>query len=322
MTRMTRPSPDTPVDVDPAFRQDVLAGLAMRQRTLQPRWFYDRRGSELFEAITELPEYYPTRTEREILQTHAADMARLIGPGRTVVEFGSGSSAKTPLLLSAIAPRAYVPIDISGEFLMDSATALGAKFPGLPIHPIEADFASPITLPSTVRAPYLGFFPGSTIGNLLVADAVDLLRQMAQTLGPDAMLLIGIDRVKDEQVLVHAYDDAQGVTAQFNLNLLARINRELDGTIPIEKFRHVAQWNAKKSRIEMHLEATCDVRFIVEGRSFAMAAGQTIHTENSHKYEPHGASVLLNAGRWVPVREWTDTEGLFSVILARAATRT
>ncbi|WP_198651628.1 L-histidine N(alpha)-methyltransferase [Dyella sp. C11] len=308
-------------EVDPAFREGVLSGLALRQPTISPRWFYDRRGSELFEDITRLPEYYPTRAECEILTDNAKDLASLIDPCRTVVEYGSGSSMKTPLLLSAINPSAYVPIDISSEFLAASVSVLGQRFPSLPMHPIAGDFMSRVALPSAVHAPYLAFFPGSTVGNLLAAEAVDLLRLMADTLGPDSMLLIGIDRIKDERTLVAAYDDAQGVTAKFNLNLLERINRELDGSIPVSAFCHRARWNAKQSRIEMHLEAVRDVRFTVDSQEFELQAGQTIHTENSHKYDSHGASVLLRASRWVPIREWTDSRGRFSVYLARAATK-
>jgi dimethylhistidine N-methyltransferase len=304
---------------DPAFRADVLAGLRARRRAIPARWFYDRRGSELFEAITDLPEYYPTRTERALLAAHAGEIAALTGTGRAVVEFGSGSSAKTPLLLGAVAPAAYVPIDISGEFLRTSATALGLAFPGLPIFPVEGDFTRPITLPPAIgRAPRLGFFPGSTIGNLATAGAVDLLRAMAVTLGEGAMLLIGVDRIKAADVLVPAYDDAQGVTAEFNLNLLHRINRELGGDVPVDAFRHVALWNDAEARIEMHLEAARDLAFTIEGERFAMAAGETIHTENSHKYGPRDARLLLSAGGWTTRAEWTDPAGLFAILLAEA----
>jgi dimethylhistidine N-methyltransferase len=304
---------------DPAFRADVIAGLTARPRAIPARWFYDRRGSELFEAITGLPEYYPTRTERALLARHAPEIAAVTGKGRAVVEFGSGSSAKTPLLLGAVDPAAYVPIDISGEFLRASATDLGAAFPGLPVLPVEADFTRPITLPAAIGTmPRLGFFPGSTIGNLTAPAAVDLLRAMAGTLGEDAMLLIGVDRVKGEDVLIPAYDDAQGITAQFNLNLLHRINHELDGDIPVDAFRHVARWNAAEARIEMHLEAIRDVGFTIEGQRFAIAAGETIHTENSHKYGPRDARLLLRAGGWTPVAEWTDPDDLFAIILAEA----
>jgi dimethylhistidine N-methyltransferase len=304
---------------DPAFRADVLAGLAARPRAIPARWFYDRRGSELFEAITDLPEYYPTRTERALLQRHAGEIAALTGTGRAVIEFGSGSSAKTPLLLGAVDPAAYVPIDISGEFLRASAASLGATFPGLPVLPVEGDFTRPITLPAAIgAASRLGFFPGSTIGNLGPAAAVDLLRAMAGTLGDGALLLIGVDRVKSEDVLIPAYDDAQGVTAAFNLNLLHRINRELEGDIPIDAFRHVARWNDGEARIEMHLEAMRDLAFTVAGQRFAMQAGETIHTENSHKYAFRDARLLLRAGGWATRAEWTDEAEQFAIILAEA----
>jgi len=267
---------------NPAFRADVLAGLSTRPRAIPARWFYDRRGSELFEAITHLPEYYLTRVERSILAAHAADVAELTGPGCAVVEFGSGSSAKTPLILSAVAPSAYVPIDISGEFLRESAAALAEQFPELPIHPVEGDFLHPLVLPPQIGdALRLGFFPGSTIGNMSAAAAVDLLRAMADTLGQGSKLLIGVDRIKPTNVLIPAYDDAQGVTAEFNLNLLHRINRELDGNLPVSAFRHVARWNDTEARIEMHLEATHDVSFTVEGHPFAISKGKTIHTERT-----------------------------------------
>ena len=312
-------APNDTVLADPAFRADVLAGFASRPRAIPARWFYDRRGSELFEDITNLPEYYPTRTEAAILESAGAEIAAAVGPGRAVVEFGSGSSAKTPLLLRAIAPAAYVPIDISGDFLRDSAAQLARAFPGLPVHPLEADFMHPIALPGAVDAvPKLGFFPGSTIGNMIPASSVDLLRAMRMWLGTGAMLLIGMDRIKPADVLIPAYDDAQGVTAAFNLNLLERINRELSGTIPVAAFRHRAIWNDMRARIEMHLEAQHDVAFTVEGQAFAMAAGETIHTENSHKYGPRDARILLRAGGWTPIAEWSDPAEHFAVILAEA----
>jgi L-histidine N-alpha-methyltransferase len=306
-------------DTELAFRVDVLTGLAARPRAIPARWFYDHRGSELFEEITDLPEYYLTRSERSILAAHAADVAARVGAGCVVVEFGSGSSAKTPLVLSAVAPSAYVPIDISGEFLHESAATLAGRFPELPIFPIEADFTRPLSLPASVgRGRRLGFFPGSTIGNMTAATSIDLLRAMAGTLGVGAKLLIGIDRIKPTDVLIPAYDDAQGVTAQFNLNLLHRINRELDGNVPVSAFRHLAMWNDTEARIEMHLEATRDVAFSVAGHHFSMAKGSTIHTENSHKYGPRDARLLLRAGGWTPVDEWTDEAGRFAVILAEA----
>ncbi|WP_010162008.1 L-histidine N(alpha)-methyltransferase [Sphingomonas sp. PAMC 26617] len=304
---------------DPAFRNDVLRGFGLRPRAIPARWFYDRRGSELFEKITDLPEYYPTRTETAILRACCGDVARIAGKGRAVVEFGSGSSTKTPILLEAVDPAAYVPIDISGDFLRESSAVLANAFPGLSVLPVEADFMHPISLPAQVAdTPKLGFFPGSTIGNMIPHSSTDLLRAMKESLGEGAMLLIGMDRIKDQATLEAAYDDAQGVTAAFNLNLLERINRELGATIPLDAFRHRAIWNDDRARIEMHLEATRDVTFTVEGRPFEMAAGETIHTENSHKFGPRDARILLRAGGWTPVGEWTDPEGRFAVLLAEA----
>jgi len=305
--------------IDLAFRADVLTGLAERQKAIPARWFYDRTGSELFEQITVLPEYYPTRTETALLAAHGAEFARLTGPGRVVVEFGSGSSVKTPLLLRAIDPAAYVPLDISGDFLRASAAELALHFPDLPILPIEANFMNPVRMPASVRAmDMLGFFPGSTIGNLVPESAIDLLRSMRDTLGDCGQLLIGFDRVKDTGRLVRAYDDAQGVTAAFNLNLLDRINRELRADIPVGNFRHVARWNAQWSRIEMHLEAQGDMTFEIADRLFFMRAGETIHTENSHKYTPDQARLLLQSSGWTPLTQWTDEDQNFLIVLAEA----
>lgn len=303
----------------PAFLDDVLRGLSAPQKVIPARWLYDRRGSELFEAITRLPEYYPTRTELAILQDNVAEMAQLIGPGHAVIEFGSGSASKTPILLSAIQPSAYVAIDISANTLHASTANLAQRFPSLAVHPIVADFMHPLQLPPLEASPRLGFFPGSTIGNLVPAAAVDLLRSMAATLGPQAWLLIGFDRLKDSSCLIPAYNDAQGVTAQFNLNLLQRINRELDGDIPLDAFCHKAIWNDADARIEMHLRAVRAVLFTVAGQTFRMESGDSIHTENSAKYGSRDMRLLLNAGGWKPVKEWQDDEQRFSVVLAQAA---
>ncbi len=317
LQRSAKPRTSSSIGVDPAFRRDVLNGLGARPLTIPPRWFYDRTGSELFEAITALPEYYVTRTERSVLAEAAGEIAELTGPARVVVEFGSGSSAKTPALLSAVDPALYVPIDISADFLWESATRLSQLFPDLPIHPLEGDFTGTLRLPVAAESrPRLGFFPGSTIGNFLVPDAVDLLRAMSVTLGSGSMLLIGIDRIKDADDLESAYNDSRGVTAAFNLNLLHRINRELRGSVPVNAFRHVARWNDREARIEMHLEAVRDLRFDVDGQWFSMKRGETIHTENSLKYGARDALVLLRAGGWNPIRDWSDKKGLFSLILA------
>lgn len=308
----------SPTEIEFAFRYDVLDGLGGHPKAIPARWLYDHRGSALFEAITALPEYYQTRTERSILVSAMKEISALAGKGRALVEFGSGSSAKTPILLSALKPPAYVAIDISGEFLEESAAALSALFSELPIYPVKADFTHRLVLPEAVDGmPRLGFFPGSTIGNLVVPAAVDLLRVMAATLGPGSMLLIGLDRIKDQSVLLPAYDDTQGVTAAFNLNLLRRINRELAGSVPVEAFRHVVRWNEAEARIEMHLEAVRDVNFEVDGSPFSLSKGETIHTENSLKYGRRDAHVLLRAGGWTPISDWTDNDEFFSVILAK-----
>jgi dimethylhistidine N-methyltransferase len=311
-----------------AFRDDVIAGLMQRQKAVPARWLYDDAGSDLFEEITAIPEYYPTRAETEILGAQAAEFAKAIGQARAVVEFGSGSSVKTPLLLSAIEPAAYVPLDISGDFLRESARALGAKFPGLPVYPIEADFMRKVALPDAIEAmPKLGFFPGSTIGNMVPHTATDLLRSMRETLSAEgraqdeapAMLLIGMDLVKDRAVLEAAYADAGGITAQFNLNLAARINRELGGTIALDALAHEARWNDEFARVEMHLTARRAFDFSVAGHEFAMAKGETIHTENSHKFTRRSANLLLEAGGWTPVHRWLDEKEQFSLILATAS---
>ncbi len=305
--------------VDTAFRADVLAGLAQEQKAIPARWLYDDAGSQLFEDITQLPEYYPTRSETEILTARGNEFAAMIGEGRAVVEFGSGSSVKTPLLLSAIAPSAYVPLDISGDFLRAAAEDLSAKFPGLPVYPVEADFMRRVELPGAVaELPKLGFFPGSTIGNMVARTAVDLLREMRETLGEGAKLLIGMDLIKDEDVLVAAYDDAAGVTAEFNRNLLRRINRELGGGIPVDALAHEARWNDDYARIEMHLVAREACTFEVAGQNFAMQPGETIHTENSHKFNRRTSNMLLLAGGWEPQARWLDSQERFSLMLAEA----
>lgn len=302
------------------FRRDVLTGLSQPRKAIPARWFYDHRGSQLFEEITRLPEYYPTRVETGILMAHATRIGRMVGSRHhVVVEFGAGSATKTPLLLDAIWTAAYVPIDISGAFLSESCEALAARYPELPIHPVEADFSMPTALPAEVGDhPRLGFFPGSTIGNMEPLAAADLLRSMRETLGAGSLLLIGFDRIKAEVELVRAYDDAQGVTAAFNLNLADRINQELGGTIPRDGVAHRAVWNDDRARIEMHIAATRDIDFEVCGRCFTMAAGETIHTENSHKYDPRSADTLLLAGGWEPLQGFGDADDKFMVILARA----
>jgi dimethylhistidine N-methyltransferase len=310
---------ETTERVDPAFREDVLAGLSAYIPAVPARWLYDRRGSELFDEITRLPSYYPTRTETALLKQILPEVAARVPPGTAVIEFGAGSATKTPLLLEAIRPAAYVPVDISGDYLRESAAEVDVRFPSVEVYPVVADFARPFELPASIQnMPRLGFFPGSTIGNFVPRTATDLLRSFRDLLGAGAQLLIGMDKVKPIERLLAAYDDPAGVTAEFNLNLLERINRELGASIPIDAFRHEARWNDILSRIEMHLVATRDVSFSIDGRRFTFLEGSSIHTENSHKYGLRGARVLLLAGGWTPLAEWTDPAGDFAVILAEA----
>jgi dimethylhistidine N-methyltransferase len=302
-----------------AFRDDVLSGLAAPIPAIPARWLYDRRGSELFDQITRLPSYYPTRTETAIFHSVMGEVAERVPKGSVVVEFGAGSQTKTPILLEAISPAAYIPVDISGDYLEQSASELQRLFPSLEVIPVVADFARPFSLPGGIeQLPKLGFFPGSTIGNFVPWSATDLLRQFRSLLGPGSQLLIGMDRVKPVDRLIAAYDDPEGVTAQFTLNLLTRINRELDGDIPVDAFRHEARWNDILSRVEIHLVSTRDLGFSVSGRRFDFDEGSSIHVENSHKYGQRGGRVLLLAGGWTPLAEWSDPAGDFAEILAVA----
>ena len=305
--------------VDPAFRADVVNGLSEPIPAIPARWLYDRRGSELFDEITKLPAYYPTRTETALLEAKMPEIARLIAPACAIVEFGAGSATKTPILLREAGPRAYVPVDISGDYLRESAGVIDDDFPELAVYPVEADFTKQVQLPPEIDGlPRLGFFPGSTIGNFVPRSATDLLRHFRHILGTGSRLLIGMDRVKGVERLIAAYDDPEGVTAAFNLNLLQRINRELEADVPVDAFRHQARWNDMLGRIEMHLIANRDVEFTIESQRFAFGSGQSIHTENSHKYGPRGARLLLLAGGWTPIAEWSDDDEDFALILAEA----
>ena len=297
----------------------MLAGLSAPIPAVPARWLYDQRGSELFDEITRLPSYYPTRTETAIFHSIMDDVAARVPKGAVVVEFGAGSQTKTPILLEAIAPSAYVPVDISGHYLEQSSAELQSHFPQIEVIPVVADFARPFTLPGGLDGrPRLGFFPGSTIGNFVPRSATDLLRQFRELLSAGSQLLIGMDRVKPVDRLIAAYDDPEGVTAQFTLNLLTRINRELGADIPVDAFRHEARWNDILSRIEIHLVASGAVEFTIDGRSFRFTEGSSIHVENSHKYGQRGGRVLMLAGGWTPVVEWTDPAGDFAEILAMA----
>jgi dimethylhistidine N-methyltransferase len=303
------------------FAQAVLAGLSQPQKVVPARFLYDKRGSELFEDITQLPDYYLTRTETALLEQHASDIAALVGEERVVVEFGSGSSAKTPLLLAAVRPTIYIPVDISADFLAEAAKATADAHPGLRVVPVAGDFTLPVYLDSVAgNAPRLGFFPGGTIGNFGPAAAVDLLRSFATTLGRDARLVIGVDPRKDSRLLTAAAHDSGGLMQAFNRNLLERINRELGGTIDVAAFTHKAVWNDELGRLELHLEAERDLEFTVAGRLFVMRAGETIHSENSYKYRPEEIQLLARVAGWKVMAAWSDPDGLFSLQVWRAKT--
>lgn len=304
-----------------SFRDDVLAGLGRRPKTLPSKYFYDARGSELFEAITRLPEYYPTRTELGILEEHAADLGRIVPPGAALVEFGSGSTRKLRLLLSRMPGlAAYVPVDVSGEFLRAEAAQLGLDFPNLAVEPVVADFTVDFDLPHrAAHRPLVGFFPGSTIGNFEPPAAQALLARFRRTLGTGSALILGVDLVKDDATLNAAYDDATGVTAAFNLNLLTRMNRELGADFDLGAFRHRAFFDRVKSRIEMHLVSTRAQSVTVGGRRIDFEAGETIHTEDSYKYTPASFAELAAAAGWRLEATLTDSGSLFAVLVLRAA---
>lgn len=304
------------------FAADVVAGLRATPKRISSKYFYDKAGSRLFEEITQVPEYYPTRVERGILTENAEAIARLLPAGRALVEFGNGSSAKTRIVLRAARElSAYVPVDIAAEFLEEQAEALRLEFPSLNVLPVAADFTKAFDLPASLRTmPRVGFFPGSTIGNLDPSDAAGFLHHAGLSLGKDAVMVVGVDLVKNEGVLHAAYNDAAGVTARFNLNLLARINRELGGDFDLGSFEHRAFFDRGHSRIEMHLVSSAAQRVSVDGYSFDFAKGETIHTENSYKYTVEGFRALAREAGWRPIRVWTDSDGWFSIhVLANEA---
>ena len=297
-----------------AFATDVVAGLTVTPKRLAPKYFYDSAGSELFERITKLPEYYPTRCELEILNTHAQDIADLIPPGAALIEFGSGSSTKTRIVLRTARLAAYVPVDISAEFLREQVDSLRHEYPDIAMLPVAADFSKPFDLPAQVEGlPHTGFFPGSTIGNFEPHEAAAFLRHAGRILGQGAVLIVGVDLVKDPQVLQKAYNDSQGVTEQFNLNLLARINRELGAKFDLASFEHHAFFNRERSRIEMHLASLKRQRVRVAGECIDFRAGETIHTENSYKYSIESFRALARGAGWSPLTTWTDRDQRFSV---------
>jgi dimethylhistidine N-methyltransferase len=297
------------------FVCDVLAGLRQPQKSLPSRYFYDALGSELFERITHLPEYYPTGAEIALLEAHAQEIAGLAGPGRLLIEFGSGSSRKTDILLRALPDLAsYVPIDISDAALAGAVSRLAKQFPALRVWPVHGDFNAALTLPSALRtARRLGFFPGSTIGNFEPDEAAAFLARARGLLGAHSGFIVGVDLKKDAVTLIRAYDDSAGVTAAFNLNLLTRINRELGADFDFGSFAHLAIYNEAAGRIEMHLRSLRAQTVTVAGERFQFSKGETIHTENSHKYTVGEFQALARKAGWEPRAVWTGKSALFSV---------
>ncbi len=294
--------------------QAVAKGLTEVPRAIPPKYFYDTRGSELFEQICEQPEYYVPDAEREILTRHAGELSELIGPGALLIEPGAGASRKVRLFLDRLRPSVYVPMDISGDFLLDSARALAGEYPWLEIHAACVDYVHRLELPEGLPDHHrVAFFPGSSLGNLDPEDAVAFLCKVAGAVGAGGGLLIGIDTKKDRAVLDAAYNDRRGITAAFNRNLLVRINRELGADFEPERFEHRAFYNEAAGRVEMHLVSRCAQRVRVDGRVFRFAAGEGIHTENSYKYTPREFQGLAERAGFVPLSCWMDSRSLFSV---------
>jgi L-histidine N-alpha-methyltransferase len=298
-----------------AFRADVLSGLSQSQKTLPSRWLYDDRGSELFEEITRLEEYYPTRTETAILSEHAREIADFCGPKTVLLEYGAGAGVKTEILIRALkAPRLYVPIDIAGDFLEQTVARFQQRFSELRVQPVVSDFTADFPLPAWIpEGRRVAFFPGSTIGNLSAVEAGAFLQRLRRQVGQDGAALIGVDLKKDLNVLQAAYDDRRGVTAEFDLNLLLRINRELEGDFVPAWFQHSARWNSAESAMEMHLVSTVGQSVHLGGRTFEFKAGETIHTESSRKYEVKAFKELAAQHGWRTERLWTDERCYFAV---------
>jgi len=299
------------------FLTEVVKGLSQRPKTLPCKFFYDERGSALFDAICELPEYYPTRTEIALLEAISGDLARHIGPHAHLIEYGCGSVKKVRPLLDALeAPAAYVAVDISREHLLDAAQTLAGDYPDLDVHAVCADFTRPFEVRQPAGCPdarRVGFFPGSTLGNFMPDDARRFLANAVELLGPGGAMVIGIDLKKDVGILHAAYNDAQGVTADFNLNLLTRINRELGGDFDLGQFRHQAHYNGDAGRIEMHLYSAVEQAVHIDGATFRFREGESIHTENSHKYSIKEFQSLARDAGFEPAQVWTDDAQLFSI---------
>jgi len=302
------------------FYREVIEGLGRHQRSIPPKYFYDSKGALLFETICEQPEYYPTITELAILRENAGEIAASVGAGRVLIEPGCGSCDKVRLLLDAMQPHVYVPVDISCAQLQVAAANIAEDFEWLEVHAVCADITDGMEIPElNGNAGRLVFYPGSSIGNFEPDDAVAFLALLAKTAGQGGHLLVGIDLEKDHAILNAAYNDANGVTAEFNLNVLQRINRELDADFDIDAFSHRAFYNEAASRIEMHLVSTCRQSVRIDGHTFDFGAGDTIHTENSYKYSDASFRRLALAAGLEPVECWTDADGLFGLHLLEVA---
>jgi dimethylhistidine N-methyltransferase len=298
------------------FQAALLTSLSTRPHHVSPKWFYDTKGSQLFDQICELPEYYPTRTEVALLERHAGDVARYIGRNAEVIEFGAGASRKVRLLLGALeSPSRFVPIDISGEHLLASVSELKAQYPGIDVMPVIADFTQSVELPSP-RGRRVGFFPGSSIGNFEPEQARHMLRDFA-TMLTGGWLLIGVDLLKDPQILHAAYNDSAGITAAFNLNLWTRANREAGADFDTSMWMHSAFYNPPHHRIEMHLVSRCAQQVRLAGQSFTFDEGDSVHTESSYKYSVASFQDLACTAGWTPQAVWTDPAQSFSVHLLR-----
>ncbi len=300
------------------FLNDVVNGLSSSKKQLSPKYFYDESGAEIFERICKTPEYYPTRTETIILKNSAAEIAQAIGPNAALIEYGSGALEKVKIILNALEnPLALAPIDISEEQLDIAAKNIQNEFPYLNVLPLPGDFTKPVKLPEELfeARKQVAFFPGSTIGNFEKPDAVNFLKSVKTTIGDDGLMLIGVDLQKNRDTLLKAYNDAAGVTSEFNKNILTRINKELAGNFNLNEFEHVAKYNEEHHRVEMHLKSLADQTVYISGEVFHFALNETIHTENCYKYTQTSFSSLVNEAEFFPINTWTDPGELFSVVL-------
>ncbi len=302
-----------------SLQEAVVTGLSKDKKAIAPKFFYDRRGSELFDQICKQPEYYPPTVEQTILSNNADEIATLAGEGRVLVEPGAGSAAKVRLLLDNLQPSAYVPMDISFEHLKSAATELVNDYPWLPVHATCVDFTHSLPIPNIVpEGPRMLFFPGSSIGNFEKKEANDFLSMIHDAIGQDGMLLIGVDTKKNEEILNAAYNDEAGVTAEFNMNLLLRIKKELGIDFSLDNFKHNAYYNPNAGRIEMHLVSTRKQTLTINGQTILLDKDESVHTENSYKYSPEEFITLAEHNQFEAIKYWTDTDNLFAVYLMKA----